>query len=172
MFQIPFDCMFLLLLFVLFSIHNNKMCVLKDTIKSWRLSIRNRWGFQYILSLVTGDSLAFSHRSSKGIGWRDEKPAAVKLQCLTRRGEMLCVEYILDYFFHPICTSTYTHPVICMYCTIYKKWAWGRRKGEKVYASSGTGNLLRLAFYPFQRKKFSNVPFLQVDFFFGLFCCM
>ena len=34
------------------------------------------------------------------MGWRDEKPAAVKLQCLTRRaGEMLCVEYILDYFY-------------------------------------------------------------------------
>ena len=27
------------------------------------------------LYVVTGDSLAFSHRS-KGIGWRDEKPAA------------------------------------------------------------------------------------------------
>ena len=37
------------------------------------------------------------------MGWRDEKPAAVKLQCLTRRaGEMLCVEYILDYFYSTI----------------------------------------------------------------------
>ena len=43
------------------------------------------------------------------MGWRDEKPAAVKLQCLTRRaGEMLCVEYILDYFYSTIL-------YICMY---------------------------------------------------------